>query len=98
MSDIFQNLEKLAIKMWFPLNFAKNLKDRHFVVGESKTFKLLTNTRFGVSLQKNVLLSLLLLLSVCYQDDLSDSEGNEIASSTATSTIVDSYMSNFQKQ
>ena len=78
-----QNLEKLAIKMWFPFNFAKNLKDRHFVVGGSKTLKLSTNTCFGVSFQKNVLSSFLLFSSVCYQDDLSDSERNEIASSTA---------------
>ena len=26
--------------MWFPFNFAKNLKDRHFVVGGSKNLKL----------------------------------------------------------
>ena len=60
--------------MWFPFNFAKNLKDRHFVVGGSKTLKLSTNTCFGVSFQKNVFSSLLLFLSVCYQDDLSNSE------------------------
>ena len=78
-----QSLEKLAIKIWFPFNFAKNLKDRHFVVGGSKTFKLSTNTCFGVSIQKNVLPSLLLFLSACYQDDLSDSERNKIASSMA---------------
>ena len=78
-----RNLEKLAIKMWFPFNFAKNLKDRHFVVGGSKNLKLSPNTCFGVSFQKNVLSSFLLFLSVCYQDDLSDSERNEIASSTA---------------
>ena len=78
-----QSLEKLAIKMWFPFNFAKNLKDRHFVVGGSKNLKLSPNTCFGVSFQKNVLSSFLLFSSVCYQDDLSDSERNEIASSTA---------------
>ena len=77
------SLEKLAIKMWFPFNFLKNLKDRHFVVGGSKTLKLSTNTCFGVSFQKNVFSSFLLFSSVCYQDDLSDSERNEIASSTA---------------
>ena len=77
-----RSLEKLAIKMWFPFNFAKNLKDRHFVVGGSKTLKLLTNTCFGVSFQKNVFSSFLLFWSVCYQDDLSDSERNEIASLT----------------
>ena len=69
--------------MWFPFNFAKNLKDRHFVVGGSKNLKLSPNTCFGVSFQKNVLSSFLLFSSVCYQDDLSDSKRNEIASSTA---------------
>ena len=78
-----RSLEKLAIKMWFPFNFAKNLKDRHFVVGGSKNLKLSTNTCFGVSFQKNVFSSFLLFLSLCYQDDLSDSERNEIASLTA---------------
>ena len=79
-----RSLEKLAIKMWFPFNFAKNLKDRHFVVGESKNLKLSTNTCFCVSFQKNMLQSFLLFLSVCYQDDLSNSERNEIASSAAS--------------
>ena len=69
--------------MWFPFNFAKNLKDRHFVVGGSKTLKLSTNTCFGVSFQKTVLSIFLLFFSVCYQDDLGDSERNEIASSSA---------------
>ena len=69
--------------MWFPFNFAKNLKDRHFVVAGSKTLKLLANTCFGVTFQENVMSSFLLFLSVCYQDDRSDSERNEIASLTA---------------
>ena len=38
---------------------------------------------FLVLALKNVLLSFPLFSSVCYQDDLSDSEGNEIASLTA---------------
>ena len=80
-----RSLEKLAIKMWFPFNFAKNLKDRHFVVGGSKNLKLSTNTCFGVSFQKNVFLSFLPFSSVCYQDDLTNSERNVIASSTARS-------------
>ena len=75
--------DKLAIKMWFTFNFAKNLKDRYLVVGGSKNLKLSTNTCFGVSFQKNVFSSFLLFSSVCYQDDLSDSERNEIASLTA---------------
>ena len=78
-----RSLEKLAIKIWFPFNFAKNLKDRHFVVGGSKNLKLSISTCFGVSFQKNIFLSFLLFSSVCYQDDLSDSKRNEIASSTA---------------
>ena len=73
----------LAIKMWFPFNFAKNLKDRDFVVGRLKTSgQTFSKHLFGVSFQKNVLSSLLLFLSVCYQDDQSDSERNKIASST----------------
>ena len=69
--------------MFAKFNFAKNLKDRHFVVSGSKKLKLSTNTCFGVTFQKNVFSSFLLFLSVCYQDDLSGSERNEIASSTA---------------
>ena len=83
MSGICKVFKNLVIKMWFPFNFAKNWKDPHFVVGGSKTLKLSPNTYFGVSFQKNLLSSFLLFLSVCYQDDLSDSEKNEIKSSTA---------------
>ena len=53
------------------------------MMGGSKNMKLSTNTCFGVSFQKNVLPSFLLFSSVCYQDDLSDSERNEIASLAA---------------
>ena len=66
--------------MWFPFNFEKNLKDHHLVVGGSKTLKLSTNTCFGVSFQKNVLSSFPLFFSVFCQDDLGNSERNEIAS------------------
>ena len=69
--------------MWFPFVFAENLGKGYFVVVGSKNLKLSPNTCFGVSFQKNVFSSFLLFLSVCYQDDLSDSERNEIASSTA---------------
>ena len=48
----FRNLEKLAIKIRFPFNSAKNVKDRHFVVGGSKNLKLLPNTCFDVSFQE----------------------------------------------
>ena len=69
--------------MWLPFSFAKNLKESHFVVGGSKNLKLSRNTCFGASFQKNILSSFLLFWSVFYQDDISDSERNEIASSTA---------------
>ena len=62
--------------MWFPFNFPKTLKDGYFVVGGSKTLKLSAK---GVSFQKTVLSSSLLFSSVCYQDDLSYREKNEIA-------------------
>ena len=68
--------------MWFPFNFVKNLKDRNFVVGGSKNLKLSASSCFGFTFEKNVLPSFLLFSSVCYQDNLSDSERNEIASST----------------
>ena len=79
---IFYCLEKLAIKMWFLINLAKILKGCYFVVGGSKNLKLSTKAFFGVSFQKTVLSSFLPFLSVCYQDDLSDTERNEIASLT----------------
>ena len=69
--------------MWFPFNFAKNLMDHHFVAGELNNLKLSPNTCFGVSFQKNVLSSFLLFSSVSYQDDLNDSERNDIATSAA---------------
>ena len=78
-----RSLEKLAMKIWFPFNFAKNLKDRYFAVGESKNLKLSPNTCFGVTFQENVLLSFLLFSSVCYEDGLSDNERNEIPCSGA---------------
>ena len=49
----------------------------------SKNLKISTNTCFAVSFQKNVFSSFLLFWSVCYQDDLCNSERNEIASSAA---------------
>ena len=69
--------------MWFPFNFVKNLKNRHFVIGGPKNLKLSTNIAFGDSFQKNVLPSFLLFSSVCYQDDLSDNERYKIATSAA---------------
>ena len=64
------------------VQFRKKIKGPSFCGGwvkELETFK----TCFGVSFQKNVFPSFLLFSSVCYQDDLSNSERNEIASSTA---------------
>ena len=65
--------------MLFPINFAKTLKDCYFVVGGSKNLKFSTKAFFGVSFQKNVLSSFMLFSAVCYQDDQSDIERNEIA-------------------
>ena len=60
------SLKILAIKRWFPFNFAKILQDRHFVVGGPKNFKLLANISFESSLLNTVLPSLLLFLCACY--------------------------------
>ena len=76
----FWSLEKLAIKMWLPFNSAKKLKGAHFLVGGSKNLKLWPNTCFDVSFQKKLLFSFLLFWPVCYEDGLSDSKRNEIAS------------------
>ena len=99
MSDICEVWKNYSLKCGYPFNFSKNLKDRHFVVGGSKNLKLLTNPFFGVSLQKNVFSSFLLFPPVCYQDDLSNSERNEIASSTARNFNNSwLFMSHFQRQ
>ena len=60
------SLKILAIKRWFPFNFAKILQGRHFVVGGPKNFKLLADISFDSSLQNTVLPSLLLFLCACY--------------------------------
>ena len=60
------SLKTLAIKIWFPFNFAKNLQGRHFVVGGPKSFKHLADISFESSLQNTVLPSLLLFLCACY--------------------------------
>ena len=64
------------------VQFRKKFKGPSFCGGGSKILKLSRNTCFGTSFQKNILSSFL-FSSVFYQDDLSDSERNEIASSTA---------------
>ena len=71
MSDISEVCKK----------FRKSYKVPLFCGGWVK--ELSTNTCFGVSFQKKLFSSFLLFPSVCYQDDLSDSERNKIASSTA---------------
>ena len=60
------SLKILAIKRWFPFNFAKILQGFHFVVGGPKNFKLLADISFESSLQNTVLPSLLLFLCACY--------------------------------
>ena len=59
--------------------FHKNFKGLLFCGGSSKNLKLSTKAFFGVSFQKNVLSSFMLFSAVCYQDDQSDIERNEIA-------------------
>ena len=65
------------------VQFRKKIKGLSFYGGWSKNLKLSPDTCFGVSFKKNVLPSFLLFLSVYYYNDLSDSEKNETASSTA---------------
>ena len=60
------SLKILAIKRWFPFNFAKILQGRHFVVGGPKNFKLLADISFESNLQNIVLSNLLLLSCACY--------------------------------
>ena len=55
----------LAIKKWFPFNFAKTLQGRHFVVGGPKNFKLLPDITFDSGFQEIVLSSLLLFSCAC---------------------------------
>ena len=59
------SLKILAIKRWFPFNFAKILQGRHFVVGGPKNFKLLADISFESSLQNIVFSGLLLFLCTC---------------------------------
>ena len=59
------SLKVLAIKRWFPFNFAIILQGCHFVVGGTKNFKLLADISFESSLQNIVLRSLLPFLCAC---------------------------------
>ena len=81
------SLNVLAIKRWFPFNFAIILQGRHFVVGRTKNFKVLADISFQSSPQNTVLPSLLLFLCACYYFDLDDIQWNEVATSTARSFI-----------
>ena len=60
------SLKILAIKRWFPFNFAKSLQTHHFVVCGSKNFKLLPDISLVSSFQNAVLWSLLLFSCDCY--------------------------------
>ena len=60
------SLKILAIKRWFPFNFAKMLQGPPFVVGRPKNFKLLADISFENGLQNIVLSSLLLFLCAWY--------------------------------
>ena len=59
-------LKILVIKKRFPLNFAKILQGRHFVMGGPKDVKLLADISFESSLQNTVFPSLLIFLCVRY--------------------------------
>ena len=52
MSDISWNFKTLAIKRWFPFNFAKVLEFRHFMVGGPKIFKFLQDISFDSDFPK----------------------------------------------
>ena len=69
------------------VQFRKKFKGLSFCVGWSEILKLSRKTLFlllaFMCIVLNVLSSFALFSSICYQDDLSDSERNEIASSTA---------------
>ena len=77
------SLKILAIKRWFPFNFAIILQGRHFVVDGPKNFKLLADISFESSFQNTVLPSLLLILCARYYVDLDDIQRNEVETSTA---------------
>ena len=59
-SDNWSRLKLLAIKRWFPFNFANVLLGCHFLVGGPKDLKLLPDISFDSGFQKIVLSSLLL--------------------------------------
>ena len=80
---IFAKFGKISHWNMVSIQFRKKFKGPSFVVGGSKNLKLSTKNFFWCELLKNELSGFLLFSSVCYQDDLSDSERNEIASSTA---------------
>ena len=60
------NLAKTANKMYFPFNFAKISKSRHFTVRGLKDLKPSPDTAIDSSFQKDVLENLLLFSFICY--------------------------------
>ena len=64
--DVFFFIKTLAIKRWFPFNFAKILQGRHSVVDGPKTFKHLADISLERGFQDIVLSNLLLFSCACY--------------------------------
>ena len=60
------SLKILAIKRWFPFNFAKTLHGHDFVLCRPKYVEFLADISFECSLQNTVFPSLLLFLCACY--------------------------------
>ena len=69
--------------MCLSVQFRKKFKGPSFCGEWVKELETFSNTVLVLAFKKNVFSSFLLFCSVCYQDDLSNSERNEIASSTA---------------
>ena len=65
------------------VQFRKKTKGSSFCGGWVKELETFTKHLFRCYLSKNILSRFLLSSPVCYQDDLSESERNKIASSTA---------------
>ena len=76
------SLKILAIKRWFPFNFAKKLQGHHYVV---ENCKLSAHISFDSGLQNSALPTLMLISSACFWVDLNDIQWNEVVTSTARS-------------
>ena len=79
---IFAMFGKICHYNVVSVKFRKNFKGLLFCGGWVKELETFNKTFFGISFQKSVLSSFMLFSSVCYQDDPSDVERNEIASLT----------------